>query len=1372
MRGTSLLEGDNTVPGCQLTEEEKKLFLQTLERCRDYGCDFYPTIIQPLRYDEMSEVAAYGGFPQRYPHWYWGMQYEELQRGYEYNQHRIYEMVINCCDPSTKVLSKEGSKTAEEVKVNDEIMGAGGWRRVVATKRQSSSKVFRLNFKGLKQSIVCTPNHKWLCLRDGEETWVEARNMDIGEVVFGGAEYNKFLGHSATLNWSPEKVTEETGANVRNRLLPISVPSCMTLELAELMGILTGGGSTGCRLAANNFAVTIHKSLRQFQKFVADLIYKVFGREAAVHEKDTVNIIGLSSKYAVDFLDTVGIKKGCTYKNKRIPWSIWSSSNEFRAAYLRGLFDTDGYCGKYLSLSCYNDDLASDVQLILLEMGIRSIVKRVKNKHNDIAIVCINGKSNVRKFENLIGFSLKYKKDRLEKLASRDGRGGKTYKVPGIMGLIKERVKKIAAPPDWIYQYANRYVNREPNLNSIYGFLSRAIDEGYEEEFGDLYKIVARPHYVLESKEILSPQETIDIALDHDRHDFLANGLVTHNTNPSVIYILKSNTLVDNICVVAHATGHNDFFKNNIHFQRTDQNMLNKLANDATRIRKYMKRWGQEKVTEFIDHVLRIQTLIDPAKAWQERKIKEPVIRDHREYEFPRLLKADPERIHMHPWLNPKEYVDRENERIRKLETARELDLFTDSDKDVFGFIKNCAPLKPWQEDIISMLYEEAMYFAPQRITKCINEGWACGRSHMLVLTDQGYLTLGEIVDKKLKVRVHDGLQFQSVTNWFKFENKECLKIITKRGYCFEGSVTHKMFTDNFEWKQLRELNIGDKLTLSHNNKAWSGRYQRINFTIKNFTKSLSQISREHGVTRDYLYSRLYKNSIDKIDDESLRKDLQLYVEERKELEIDENYLKRNDICIPKKMDENLASFCGYLIGDGHIAADNDIGLTTSDESQADNYIDLVKKLFGLECSKRWDDSSLNGRWRISSYSKHLKDFLLKLGFGDGVCARNKKIPEIILRSPKKVISAFLRSYFDCDACADIDAGIILSTSSTALAEQIQMILLNYGILSSRYAKEKDNYHIQITCDSAKVFFKEINFNLERKSQKLEKYISKKNQNNCNQDWCDTIEEIHKTGIHTVYDITVEDTHRYTSQGFINHNSFIDYEILTRQGLVSLGQETHDAGIFQYAHHKMGVLGGKYSMNPYKLGFYLFLDVEERWNKGMFGTAYEECKDIQKKENWDLNLGLGKEKIFEVREFYDDFTFINEFFTQEFCDRFEFFEWKRYPNGEYKIESRDHKKIKKKLLQSKLNGGLPDIRIADPNHRNKNWLLLQHYWDGRLLHEPYAREVLTSLYYFWGKEVVLATRDLDGVEGVFVCVGTDPEKDIVLMPRTEYEEKW
>lgn len=62
---------------------------------REYGLNFYETIFEVLDWNEINMVAAYGGFPNRYPHWRFGMEYEQLSKSYSYGLSKIYEMVIN-----------------------------------------------------------------------------------------------------------------------------------------------------------------------------------------------------------------------------------------------------------------------------------------------------------------------------------------------------------------------------------------------------------------------------------------------------------------------------------------------------------------------------------------------------------------------------------------------------------------------------------------------------------------------------------------------------------------------------------------------------------------------------------------------------------------------------------------------------------------------------------------------------------------------------------------------------------------------------------------------------------------------------------------------------------------------------------------------------------------------------------------------------------------------------------------------------------------------------------------------------------------------------------------------------------------------------
>ncbi len=145
---------------------------------------------------------------------------------------------------------------------------------------------------------------------------------------------------------------------------------------------------------------------------------------------------------------------------------------------------------------------------------------------------------------------------------------------------------------------------------------------------------------------------------------------------------------------------------------------------------------------------------------------------------------------------------------------------------------------------------------------------------------------------------------------------------------------------------------------------------------------------------------------------------------------------------------------------------------------------------------------------------------------------------------------------------------------------------------------------------------------------------------------------------------------------------------------------------------------------------------------------------------------MGHDKVFEVRKFYNDLTLLMEFFTPEFCEKNQFFEWKKYPNGEYKIENRDHSKIKEKLIRRHLNGGLPEIYLTDTNHKGSGILFLEHKSDGRPLYDPYIRPVLESLRYLWKNDICLSTRGTDGSELIYTC--KTPDCIIDLMSADQY----
>jgi len=96
------------------------------------------------------------------------------------------------------------------------------------------------------------------------------------------------------------------------------------------------------------------------------------------------------------------------------------------------------------------------------------------------------------------------------------------------------------------------------------------------------------------------------------------------NSNPSIAYLMKDNTLVLQILTMAHVYAHNDFFKNNRLFQEyTNADLaVEMFKNHAGRIREYIKNpgIGYEKVESVLDavHSIRYQCGLKKRKKYEK----------------------------------------------------------------------------------------------------------------------------------------------------------------------------------------------------------------------------------------------------------------------------------------------------------------------------------------------------------------------------------------------------------------------------------------------------------------------------------------------------------------------------------------------------------------------------------------------------------------------------------------------------------------------------------------------------------------------------------------------------------------------------------
>ncbi|MFB6158423.1 MAG: helicase HerA domain-containing protein [Candidatus Nanohalobium sp.] len=206
-------------------------------------------------------------------------------------------------------------------------------------------------------------------------------------------------------------------------------------------------------------------------------------------------------------------------------------------------------------------------------------------------------------------------------------------------------------------------------------------------------------------------------------------------------------------------------------------------------------------------------------------------------------------------------------------------------------------------------------------------------------------------------------------------------------------------------------------------------------------------------------------------------------------------------IQVPGMFSPELAQFLSLVIAEGteqQAEGSYRIIFTNDDNRLMQRFETLSEELFGLETRSM----SENAEYIDSTSLKHL---LEDMGYETLQRSRKKEVPDIVMRSSEKSKKKFLRTFYDCEGCME-DHEITLSSASKEVINSLSYLLLDFGIVSRISSKEKratnsdhegDTYYrLAISgVDQMQKFAEKIGFGIERKQEKLEKYIREKDGN-------------------------------------------------------------------------------------------------------------------------------------------------------------------------------------------------------------------------------------------------------------------------------------
>ncbi len=344
-----------------------------------------------------------------------------------------------------------------------------------------------------------------------------------------------------------------------------------------------------------------------------------------------------------------------------------------------------------------------------------------------------------------------------------------------------------------------------------------------------------------------------------------------------------------------------------------------------------------------------------------------------------------------------------------------------------------------------------------------------------LMFTERGMLTFEELhplplnseADFEIKVISRDGIEATKKI----YNNGICqfYKLSTRRGYQVEATAEHPLWVMNEDgsqdWKPASLIKEGDYVAVSRGPALFGNKTDISDF----------QPSRIKGSTKK--------------------------------------------ISFPQKMTPQLAQFLGFLTADGGLSIERKgihrVTYTQANTETLSLYKKSLKELFGItQFIEKTSGSNPNNKAKeIVVNSMHLKEFLSYLGM-DSVKSPQKVMPRAIREAPKEEVRAYLRALIDNDGYAGKE-GIELSLSSKKLISQAQIMLLNFGIISSvkvkkikKYA-QNEYFRLSIYGEEARKFIKEIGFIRKEKYKKAKEFL--KLSSNPNLDLIPNVSRLLKT---------------------------------------------------------------------------------------------------------------------------------------------------------------------------------------------------------------------------------------------------------------------
>ena len=310
----------------------------------------------------------------------------------------------------------------------------------------------------------------------------------------------------------------------------INLPNKINPAFSRILGYYLGDGSYEID------RITFFDYKKEFLLFYQSLIKEIFGIDSDLRFRESKNYwqLRVYSRIISQLFLKIFSEKNKTLDEK-IPSIILRSSNESLAGFIAGFFDAEGYISKgRVALGINNEVLARQLQFALLRLGIVASVSKYDNRRNPYSnniryTLAIDDLESLKRFRDKLGFSLIEKQRKVEDLIKSRSTRNKVRQLV-VNGREIARILKNSGYSLRNFKCPLFFVNKRQLSKEL--FKKKILEKIKEQDVRKRLEFFYNSNLIavkIMKKQEVGVENTIDI--ETKNHNFIANGLIVHNSS-------------------------------------------------------------------------------------------------------------------------------------------------------------------------------------------------------------------------------------------------------------------------------------------------------------------------------------------------------------------------------------------------------------------------------------------------------------------------------------------------------------------------------------------------------------------------------------------------------------------------------------------------------------------------------------------------------------------------------------------------------------------------------------------------------------------------------------------------------------------------